>query len=296
MGYRSFLALLIENQPRYSDGLLPMIASSNLLDETLSLLQELGKPEFDNNRTLFTDGVKKFLAEVKLNSEIPSPNQYDIENTIDSLYQKLSDYPDMRSENLSTEDWEDITNLAELGWKILSKNSEYNLSSKIEFLLRIIQDIKIQPEEISAMFNLLQGILMNDDTSQSYRITHLLTNNLPYLILHTSMHSRSLVGIFAGISKSYGFGSYFMMNLKKSFHTRDILYDLEKFLFSNEIQSYAPHEEAILIQIGSLLRVLADIKEQGKKTGGGGYTFEDKWNQFEPPDTYFDFISYILTK
>jgi hypothetical protein len=44
-----------------------------------------------------------------------------------------------------------------------------------------------------------------------------------------------------------------------------------------------------------LIKYLADIKEQGKKTGVAGYTFEDKWNRTEVPDSYFDRISLMLS-
>ncbi|MFN3605478.1 MAG: hypothetical protein ACK4UJ_12290 [Leptonema sp. (in: bacteria)] len=295
VGYRSLLSLLIENQPRYYDGLLSMIASSHLLDETFNLLQELGKSEFDNNRQLFTSGIKQFLAEVKLNSETPLPSQYNIEQSINDLYQKLAEYPDTRNSNLSSEDWKDITEIVDLGWKVFSKSSEYNISSKVGFLLKIIQDIQIQSIEISAFYNVIAGILIDDSNNQSYQLTNLITNNLPYILTNTAKYTRSLIGIMAGISKPNAFGNYFMTNLKSSYHTKEILYDLERFLASNEVQSYGPSEEAILYQLGSLIKHLADIKEQGRKTGIMGYSFEDKWNQIEVPDTYFDTISNILT-
>lgn len=296
VGYRSLLSILTENQSRYYDGFLSMVASSKLMDELLGLLQELGKPNFDNNRQQFALGLKKFIQEVKLNSETPASNQYNIEQTIMNLYQDLADYPDTRSSNLSSSDWKDISDLVELGWKLLSKNSEYNISSKVEFLLEIIQDINIQNDEITALYDILEGILINDDSSQSYRITNLMKNNLPALLSNTAQYTRSLIGILAGISKPDSFGDYFMTNLKSSYHTRDIFYDLERLFVSNEIQSYGPSDDAILYQLGTLIKYLADIKEQGRKTGIAGYTFEDKWNETEIPDTYFDIISYILTE
>lgn len=296
VGYRSILSLLTENQSRYYDGFLAMVASSNLLDEALELLQELGKANFDNNRQQFVIGLKKFIGEIKLNSEAPTPNQYNIEQTIVNLYQDLADYPDERSSNVSSSDWQDISDIVELGWKLLSKHSEYNISSKVEFLLEIIQEIDIQTDEITALYDVLEGILANDDSSQSYRITNLIKDNLPDLLTSTAKYTRSLIGILAGISKPDSFGDYFMTNLKSSYHTRDIIYDLERLLVSNEIQSYGPSDDAILYQLGTLIKNLADIKEQGRKTGIVGYTFEDKWNETEVPDTYFDMISYILTE
>jgi hypothetical protein len=89
--------------------------------------------------------------------------------------------------------------------------------------------------------------------------------------------------------------NYFMTKMKSSYHVKDVMYDLERLLTSNKIQSTVPSDQNILYQTGTLIKHLADIKEQGKKTGVVGYTFEDKWNRTEVPDSYFDRMSLMLS-
>ncbi|GIX41797.1 MAG: hypothetical protein KatS3mg129_1530 [Leptospiraceae bacterium] len=295
VGYRSIISILTENQSRYYDGLLPMIAQSHLLDEVIQVLQELGQPKYDNNRQKFTSSLKTFLSEMKFNSESPAPEEFNIEQTIDELVQKIADYPDTRSLDLSSSDWKDITDFMELGWKLLAKNSEYSISPKIEYLIEIINDVDVQTDEITALLNILNAIQVNDDLTPSYRLTKLATDYLPPLLTSTATYTKDLIGIAAGISKPGAFGDYFMTTMKSSYHVKDVLYDLERLLTSNKIQSYGPSDESILYQTGTLIKYLADIKEQGKKTGVAGYTFEDKWNKTEVPDSYFDRLSLILS-
>jgi hypothetical protein len=45
------------------------------------------------------------------------------------------------------------------------------------------------------------------------------------------------------------------------------MYDLERLLTSNKIQSTIPSDQNILYQTGTLIKYLADIKEQCKKNG-----------------------------
>jgi hypothetical protein len=232
---------------------------------------------------------------MKFNFESPGPNEFNIEQSIDDLAQKIADYPDSRSSNLSSPDWQDITDLVELGWKLLAKNSEYSISAKIEYLIKVINDVDVQEEEITALLNLVNSIQVNDDLTPSYRLTKIATQYLPPILKSTAEYNRSLIGIAAGISKPNAFGNYFMTKMKSSYHIKDVLYDLEKLLTSNKIQSTTPSDDNILYQTGTLIKYLADIKEQGKKTGVAGYTFEDKWNRTEVPDTYFDILSLMLS-
>ncbi len=295
-GIRSIVSILSENQGRYYDGLLPLLASSSLLDELVGLLQEFGSENYTTNRQNLAEGIKKIFGEIKITSESPSTHQYNIQTTLTDLAQKIADYPDTRSTNLESSDWEDINDIIDLGWKLLSSGSEYSISTKLEYLIKIIADINISESEIASMLNLLVGILVDDNNNPAYRITNLTTGYLTDLLNSNALYTRSLVGIMAGISKPNSFGDYFMTTMKSSYHARDILYNLEKLLASNQIQSREPSEDNILYQVGSLTKVLAEIKEQGRKTGVVGYTFEDKWNINELPDTYFDLISLMLTK
>ena len=295
VGYRSIVSILTENQSRYYDGLLAMVAQANLLDEIVKLLQELGQSKYDTNRQKFVFAIKTFLGEIKLNSEMPSSVQYNIETTIDDLAQKIADYPDTRSSDLSSTDWQDITDIVRLGWKFLAKDGEYSISSKVEFLLNIINDIDITESEITSLLNIINAIQVNDDLTPSYRLTKILTENLPPMLRSTADYTKSLIGIAAGISKPNAFGDYFMAKMKSSYHIKDVMYDLERLLTSNKIQSTIPSDQNILYQTGTLIKYLADIKEQGKKTGVAGYTFEDKWNRTEVPDSYFDRISLMLS-
>jgi hypothetical protein len=295
LGYRSIVSILTENQSRYYDGLLSMVAQSHLLEEVVKLLQELGQSKYDTNRQKFVYAIKTFLNEIKLSSEMPSSVQYNIETTINDLAQKIADYPDMRSSNLSSADWKDITDIVQLGWKLLAKDGEYSISSKIEFLINIINDIDITESEITSLLNIINAIQVNDDLTPSYRLTKILTENLPPMLRSTADYTKSLIGIAAGISKPNAFGNYFMTKMKSSYHVKDVMYDLERLLTSNKIQSTIPSDQNILYQTGTLIKYLADIKEQGKKTGVVGYTFEDKWNRTEVPDSYFDRISLMLS-
>jgi hypothetical protein len=57
--------------------------------------------------------------------------------------------------------------------------------------------------------NIINAIQVNDDLTPSYRLTKILTENLPPMLRSTADYTKSLIGIAAGISKPNAFGNYF---------------------------------------------------------------------------------------
>lgn len=296
-GLRSILSFLIENDRRYQDGLLNLLSKTNTLSDLSGMLAEFGGSERAAGREKLLNGVLQILDEVKVDSEFPTAAQFNIETVITELRDDIAEYPDSRPADLEAAEWEDVSDGVTFIYDLISNDSAYSLIPNIDGLLEVLIVSQPSQAEVSSMLDLV-GVMLTepDGVTQAYLITDILTNDVPQLLRSSAPHARGLIGTLAGIGAPNSFGDYFLHRMKSSFSIDEVLRDLENFLAAPVVQSTGPDPNNILYSAGILSRAIADIKVQGRKTGVGGYWFEDHWNVTEQGNTVFDSLNYIFSR
>ena len=296
-GLRSIVSLLIENQRRYQDGLLNLVSKTNLLSDVTGMLAEFGGSDRAAGRDKLLNGLLQILDEVKVTSEAPTPAQYNIETVFTDLRDDIADYPDSRPADLEATEWDEVTDGVTFIYDILANESAYSVIPNVDGLLEVLIVANPTQAEISSMLDLV-GVMLteSDGVTQSYLITDILSTDMPKLLRSSAPDARGLVGIMAGIAAPNTFGDYFLLRMRSNHSIDDVLIQLERFLASPIVQSTVPGPDNVLYSAGTLAKAIADIKAQGRKTGVGGYWFEDHWNVTEQGNTVFDSLNYIFSR
>ncbi len=296
-GLRSILSLLIEDQRRYQDGLLNLVSKTDLLSDVTGMLAEFGGSERAAGRDKLLNGMLQILDEVKVNSESPTPAQFNIETVITDLRDDLADYPDNRPSDLESTEWDDVSDAVSFIFDILANDSVYSIVPNADGLLEVLIVSQPTQAEVSSMLDLV-GVMLTeaDGVTQSYLISDILSSDVPNLLRSSAPHARGLIGVMAGIAAPGTFGDYFLLRMKSDQSIDEVLVQLEQFLADPVIQSTGPDPNNILYSAGTLSKAIADIKAQGRKTGVGGYWFEDHWNVTEQGNTVFDSLNYIFSR
>lgn len=294
---RSIVSLLVEDQRRYQDGLLNLMSKTNLLSDVTGMLSEFGGSERAAGRDKLLNGFLQILDEVKVDSEAPTPAQFNIETVITDLRDEVADYPDNRPSDLESAEWDGVSDAVSFLFDILSNESAYSIIPNVDGLLEVLIESQPTQAEVSSLLDLV-GVMLteSDGVTQSYLISDVLSSDVPNLLRSAAPHARGLVGVMAGIAAPDTFGDYFLLRIRSSYGIDEILIELEEFLASPTIQSTGVDPNNILYSAGTLSRAIADIKAQGRKTGVGGYWFEDHWNVTEEGNTVFDSLNYIFSR
>ncbi|KAF2377894.1 hypothetical protein BSN82_17750, partial [Acinetobacter baylyi] len=108
------LSFMVENNRRGQDGILYLISKTKLVTGLVNLLAELGKPAKNEGRGKVLSGLIKIMGQVKMISTDTLPaNGFDfydyLTNSTDGLLTKLALYPDTRSTNLNSSDWNGVS-------------------------------------------------------------------------------------------------------------------------------------------------------------------------------------------
>ena len=296
-GLRSIGSLLIENQRRYQDGLLNLVSKTDLLSDVTGMLAEFGGSSRAAGRDKLITGLLEILDEVKVTAEAPTPVQFNIETSITDLRDKIADYPDSRPSDLETAEWDDVTDTVDFIYDLLANDSAYSVVPNIDGLLEVLIESSPTQTEISSLLDLVSVVLTESDgVTKSYLLTDILSTDLPKLLRSSAPYARGMIGTLAGIAAPDSFGDYFLGKLHSTHRIDEVLRDLQNFLADPVIQSTQPGPDNVLYSAGTLSKAIADIKEQGRKTGVGGYWFEDHWNVTEEGNTPFDTLNYIFSR
>ncbi|MCB1169955.1 MAG: hypothetical protein KDK25_06450, partial [Leptospiraceae bacterium] len=137
-GLRSIVSLLIENDRRYQDGLLNLLSKTDTLSQLSGMLAEFGGSERAAGREKLLNGVLQILDEVKVNSEAPTPVQFNIETVITNLRDDIADYPDSRPADLEAAEWDDVSDGVQFLFDVLGSQSAYSLIPNVDGLLEVL--------------------------------------------------------------------------------------------------------------------------------------------------------------
>jgi hypothetical protein len=281
---RSILSFLVENNRRYQDGLLNLLSKTKILTGLVNMMGALGKSEKATGRGQVLDGLIKIMAEVKIVSGDTLPangfNLYDyLTNGTDGLLTKLAAYPDTRSSDLSTSDWDGVSDSVFFIRDYFSRKSGFSLVTSLEFLLQLQADVPPTPKEVTAFIELFGQILKNNDGTQAYRIRSILQTDVPILLEAIAPFARNMYAMVGGLGQPGNFLSYMENNMGiVPYSIRDLLWDFEKFCTSELIQRTDNDENSLLFSSGILIRAFADIHQFGKKLDPSGFPFADNMN------------------
>jgi hypothetical protein len=276
---RSILSFLVENSRRYQDGALNLLSKTKILTGLVNLMGAMGKSNKATGRGQILSGLIQIMAEVKLTSEGPSPIQFDIQTYIDENLTKLAAYPDTRSSDLSTSDWDGVSDSVFFIRDYFSRKSGFSLVTSLEFLLQLQADVPPTPKEVTAFIELFGQILKNNDGTQAYRIRSILQTDVPILLEAIAPFARNMYAMVGGLGQPGNFLSYMENNMViVPYSIRDLLWDFEKFCTSELIQRTDNDENSLLFSSGILIRAFADIHQFGKKLDPSGFPFADNMN------------------
>jgi hypothetical protein len=276
---RSILSFLVENSRRYQDGALNLLSKTKILTGLVNLMGAMGKSDKAIGRGQILSGLIQIMAEVKLTSEGPSPIQFDIQTYIDENLTKLAAYPDTRSSDLSTSDWDGVSDSVFFIRDYFSRKSGFSLVTSLEFLLQLQADVPPTPKEVTAFIELFGQILKNNDGTQAYRIRSILQTDVPILLEAIAPFARNMYAMVGGLGQPGNFLSYMENNMAiVPYSIRDLLWDFEKFCTSELIQRTDNDENSLLFSSGILIRAFADIHQFGKKLDPSGFPFADNMN------------------
>jgi len=277
--------------------MLNLVGKTDMLSSVVRLLAKLGASDKANARAKLISGLKKLVAEIKINSDAPPPTaeQFNIQTEIIELVNKIADYPDSRSVDLDDSDWNDVSDAAGMVRDYVS-TGPYGLMNNLNTLLDIL--IYAQPNEsdTGAMLNLLLAVVTNEDYSANRDLTALLTQDAPTMIRLAAPHGRSLTGVLEGISYPDGFLDWAHDVMRSDYSVHDIIMDTERLLASPQIQAREFDRNSILYSAGLLMRYFGDIQERGRRPDPDGYFFEDHWNENELPYPLFDRLNFVLSQ
>lgn len=295
---RSLMSLLIENNRRYSDGVIYAVSGGNLVSSALELLSILGSSEKTSARENLIKGLQLLVSQVGVNSDNPSSTQFNIESSLKDISDKISKFLITRSANPADSSWDDITDLTDLLNDILSKNSPYEIVTSLSSLMDILIEGNASESEMIAFLNILSQALTSPQGSQNYILSEIITTDLPSLIPPILPYSRSIIGILDALSvPNTGFFYWLQACMKSDYHISNMFLELEKFSVDPVVQSVNKDNSSMFYATGTLMKYFADIYQFGKKFADpGNYNFEDRWNVTEENSTLYDRVNYILSK
>ena len=293
---RMLVSLLSENNRRFQDGLLNLVGRSNLLTGLTGMLAELGAPDRAPGRAKFMSGLKGFITNTKLTAEAPAAFQFDIGTLFTDIVNKLAAYPDTRSTDLTSTDWEGVDDVVSLTRDFLS-NGPYGLLNNLSTLFDTLIYANPSDTELTAFMDILVAILTESDgTTPAYRLHTILTQDAPAMIRFSAPYARSLSGVLEGLTAPGGFTEYMQAKMYSDYSLDDLIQELERFANDPIIQSRDYNLNNILFASGTLIKQFADIGEFGRKMDVGGYIFEDRWNITESGSSLFDRMHFILSR
>ncbi|MCB1179815.1 MAG: hypothetical protein KDK36_19720 [Leptospiraceae bacterium] len=277
--YRSVISLLSEKTRKYQDGALNLVGKTNLLTGLVKMLATLGSDAKLNARKQIMSGLRKVVNEIKVDADSPSTSQYNIQSYFKELKDRIAAYPDTRSTNLDSSDWDGVNDSVAFFRDYLSSTSQYSLTKSLEFALTLISDIPPSSSEVTALLDVVGSILTNSDGSRNYRITSIFTNDIPEMIYKMAPYGRNTYAMMGSLGKPGSYVSFLEEKMSFSpYLINDMIIDLERLTVSDMIQRTSNDEFSLLYSGGTLIKLFADIYQFGRKLDTYGFPFADGLN------------------
>ena len=276
---RSVISLLSENNRKFQDGVLNLVGKTSLLTGLGKFLASLGNPEKVEARKKIISGLRKIAEEIKLTADSPTQVQYNLQTYLQELRNRIAAYPDTRSNNLNSSDWDGVNDSVAFFRDYFSSTSEYSLTKSLDFILIMLSDIPPSSEEITAFLNVVTTLLTDENGNQNYRLTNILTHDLPDMIEKIAPYGRNMYAMLGSLGKPDGYIAFLENNMSYVPHSvKELLIDVERILRSEMIQRKIEDEHSLLYSAGKLIQLFADIHQFGRKIDPYGFPFADNLN------------------
>ncbi|MCX7999035.1 MAG: hypothetical protein N3A69_08820, partial [Leptospiraceae bacterium] len=295
---RSVISLLSENTRKFQDGVLNLVGKTNLVTGLGKFLATLGSSEKTGARKKIISGLRKIVNEIKLNADSPAPNQYNLQTYLNELKNRIASYPDSRSTDLNSTDWDGVSDSVDFFRDYFSFTSEYSLTKSLDFILTMLSDIPPNPSEITAFLNVVTTLLTDENGNQNYRITNILTNDLPNIVEKIAPYGRNMYAMLGVLGKPDGYIAFLENHMTYVPYTvKELLIDVERILRSEMVQRKIEDEDSLLFSTGKLIQLFADIHQFGRKLDPYGFPFADNLNVDDnsPFANYWNRLNMILS-
>lgn len=289
------ISFLVESQRRFQDGILVLVAKTDLITNLVQMFVAMGLPAKKTGKDKILLAVQQILGEIKIDSDgVTAPNQYNLQLFVSEKITKLAAYPDTRSTDVTTNDWTGVDESLAFVRDYFSKTSGYSIVKNIDFIIGMIIDIGLSNNEVYSLLEMLDSLLTKEANGKYY-LTNVLTDYVPPVLRQAAPYGRNLFGLFYGLAIPGGFFNYTENNMTFApFTVKELISDLERFLNSEMVTSTAKTSDALFYSSGVLISLFADIYEYGRRLEKQGFPFADGLNVNEEM-TAWDRLNIILS-
>ncbi|MCB1156080.1 MAG: hypothetical protein KDK45_01145 [Leptospiraceae bacterium] len=293
---RPVISLLSENERKYQDGLLNLLSKTDLLTKLINAFAKLGASDKKEGRDLIISGIQTIVKEIKVSSDSPTVEQYNLQTYINEKAVELAAYPDSRSTDTTDASWNGVNDSVQFVRDYFGTSSPYSLIKSADFAIDMISEIPPSSEEIKHLLNVAATLFVNTDGTRPYQLTDILTKQLSPLIRQIAPYGRNIFAMMGSLGEPGSYISFLETQMTiGTFKIVDLLSDTERLLKSNMIQTKTEDGDSLLYSSGVLLKAFADINEFGKKLDTKGFPFADSLNKNDD-DTYWQRLNIILSE
>ena len=296
---RSPISFLVENQRRFQDGILSLVGRSSLLTNLGQFLANAGKSTLAASRTKLTSGLVNFIGQIRVNSDSPPPSsiQFNLTNSINELTNDIRTYPIGKPTDLNASDWKNLDDIANALGDILGNSSPYSYVPNLTKVMDALIEARPLDSELSALLDVLGAILTQPNTTNtpSYRLTTLLTSDVPTLLPAIADSANSFTGLLDGLTRQNQFLIWFWTFSKSDSNLNTLISEAERFLVDPMIQTSARDRNDFLFNTGQILKLFSGVASSPTRQTYGPYWFPDQYNTNQDVSTVFDRFNYLLS-
>ncbi len=273
------ISFLIESQKRFQNGVLNLVAKTDLVTSLLKLVSILGEPSRTIPRNKLINALQRMSTEIKISSDgAILTSQFNFQTWVSEQVTELANYPDTRSTNLRDSSWAGVDDSLAFVRDYFSKTSGYSLVKSLDFILQMVIDLKPSTVEIKSALDLVDSLL-SKEANGKYNLTNILTDFVPPILLQMAPNGRNFFGVFYSLAATNGFVNYMENNMSFApFQIKNLISDTENLLNSNMVRTTENSGNSLLFSAGTLISLFADIYEYGKKMDAVGFPFADGLN------------------
>ncbi|HNO21896.1 MAG TPA: hypothetical protein PKK94_02885, partial [Leptospiraceae bacterium] len=278
---RPMISVLSENQRKFQDGMLNLVAKTDLLTNTIRTLAFLGSSSRTAAREKIFNGLYKIMDNIRIDSDQTSTTlQYNLQTYIKEVRDRIAVYPDSRNtSDLTGSSWDGVSDSVAFIRDYLAKASPYTLVGSIDFSLGMLADIPPSSEQITSLLNVVSVMFTDTAGNRKYRVLSMMTGDLPVILQQVAPYGRNVFALAGSLGKP---GSYFSYLEQKmtigSYRIRDLLDDVNRFCTAEMVQTKLENSDALFYSSGKLLKLFADVYQFGRKLDAYGFPFADNLN------------------
>ncbi len=248
---KSVIRLFVEYEDRRKNGLLDVITKTNIMDIALSVLVEGGRnPEI---RLPLIDALKNMLDFISFETSAnTADDQISIRDGMGDFIDFVAKYPDDKSNNVTHEDWKIVRKVITIMANVIGEPNTQTGTGALTALLDILAEINIQDHEIESLMRVVSTVFADKNGNNINLVSSLVDPDLVNLLTIMEPDIKNLVGMLVYMAQTGSMIHYFYVTMEApDFTLRDIFYDLEKLLASDNFTNRTP--DGLLYGLGVLL-------------------------------------------